>query len=148
LLTCSGKIDSDYKKENVLNPDDKCWLSDDTPNSWIQFNFKNRQISPSGYLLKNGTLDEVFQISPQSWKLEGSNDETNWTIISKVQNCDKFRQKNQEATFSCQTDQIISFLRFTQTQENLYKFHYLHSSSSHNFLLNFVEFSGKIISRE
>jgi hypothetical protein len=130
--------------QNVLNPDNKIWYSKNLQNSWIQFNFKDKQISPSRYLLRNGNSDG----SPQGWKLEGSNNEKDWTTICEVRDCQEFKKKNQEAIFSCSTDQFFSFLRFTQTQENLWKFHHPKDPSSHYFTLNFVEFSGKIISRE
>jgi hypothetical protein len=106
--------------------------------------FKNKQISPSSYLIRNGN----YLNSPQGWKLEGSNDEKSWRTISEIRDCEKFKENNQKAIFSCQTDQFFSFLRFTQTHENHYKFHHPNYPSHHFFLLNFVEFSGKIISRE
>jgi hypothetical protein len=117
-------------------------MSKNEPNSWVQFNFKNKQILPSSYFIRNCS-DGNSDFSPQGWKLEGSNDGKSWISISEIQNCEKFREKSQEAIFSCQTDQFFSFLRFTQTQENLCRFHGLWPSDS--FLLNFIEFSGKII---
>jgi hypothetical protein len=141
LLASSSNFNS--VPENVLNPDDKCWRSQNVPNSWIIFNFKNKQISPSRYLIRNG--NHYSDYSPQGWKLEGSNDQTNWATIHEVRDCKTFNQQNQEASFSCQADKFFSFLRFIQIQENISHSSFL--SSSHNFNLNFVEFSGKIISR-
>jgi hypothetical protein len=128
-----------------LNPEDKFWLSGNLENSWFQFNFKDKQISPSGYLLRNGSGD--WENSPQGWKLEGSNNEKDWITISQVRDCQEFKEMNQEAIFSCSTDQFFSFFRFTQIQEDLWKFHRSDKSSQLYFMLNFVEFSGKIVSR-
>jgi hypothetical protein len=85
--------------------------------------------------------------SPQGWKLEGSTEKSNWTTISEVRDCQGFRELNQETSFSCQTFQFFSFLRLTQTQENKATV-YSYPPSPHIFVLNLVEFPGKIISRE
>jgi hypothetical protein len=145
LLTSSSNNNLYGSPENILNPDDKCWLSDYVQNSWICFNFKNKQISPSGYLIRNGKF--YWDQSPQGWKFEGSNDQQDWETIHEVRYCQSFRKENQEASFSCQTNHFFSFLRFTQIQENVFKIHYPKDPPQHYFLLNFVEFSGKIISR-
>jgi hypothetical protein len=143
LVTSSNHNQFDETGDNVLSPDEKDWISEDEQNSWILFNFKEKQISPSGYFIRNGSSD-WYVLSPQGWKLEGSNDQTNWQDIHQVTNCESFKEENQEAFFPCQTDQFFSFLRFTQTQENLLRFHFPHEDSINFFLLNFVEFSGKI----
>jgi DNA gyrase/topoisomerase IV subunit A len=122
LLTSSSNDSSSCPPENILKRDDNYWISKNEQNSWILFNFKNKQISPSGYLIRN-KADGNYIFSPQGWKLEGSNDQSKWITIHEVQDCQKFRSNDQEASFSCQTDQFFSFLRFTQTQENLMKFH-------------------------
>jgi hypothetical protein len=90
----------------------------------------------------------LVAFSLQGWKLECSNFGSNWETIQEVKVCNIFRKENQEVSFSCQTFQFFSFLGFIQTQENLWKFHSPNSSSNHYFFLNFVEFSGKIISKE
>jgi hypothetical protein len=89
-----------------------------------------------------------FFNSPQGWKLEGSNDGSNWETIHEVRDCEIFRKENQEASFSCEISQFFSFLQFAQTQENLHKFHHPKYSSFHGFFFNFVEFARKIISNE
>jgi hypothetical protein len=139
---------SNRPPENVLNPDAKFWVSNHIQNSWIQFNLKGKQISPSGYFVGNKSDSGWYKHSPQGWKLEGSNDESKWETIHEVTNCSSFRENDREATFSGQTDKFFSFLRFTQTQENLCRFHNPKCSPNHYFLLNSVEFSGKIIARE
>jgi hypothetical protein len=144
LVTSSSNCDSNCISENVLNVNQKCWLSNDIPTSWIQFNFTNTKIAPSKYLIRNES--DYWVYSPQGWKLEGSNNGSNWETIHEVRDCEIFRKENQEASFSCETSQFFSSLRFTQTQENHFKFHC--GSSHHHFLLNFVEFAGKIISNE
>jgi hypothetical protein len=144
-LTSSSHDHPVFIPENVLEVYDNYWHSKNIPNSWIKFNFKNTKIAPSKYLIRNGS--RCWEYSPQGWKLEGSNDGSNWETIHEVRDCEIFRKKNQEASFSCETSQFFSFLRFTQTQENLLKFHNP-KYSNHSFLLNFVEFSGKIISNE
>jgi hypothetical protein len=144
LVTSSSNGNPFEIPENALNVSDTIWSSKDIPNSWIQFNFKNMKIAPSKYLIRNKSSN-WWEDSPQGWKLEGSNDGSNWESIHEVRDCESFRQANQEASFSCETSHFFSFLRFTQTEEDLFKFHG-GWSSYHYFLLNFVEFAGKIIS--
>jgi hypothetical protein len=106
LLTASSYQHANYIPQNVLNLDDKFWLSQDEENTWIQFNFKDKQISPSGYDFRNGSH---CYCHPQDWKLEGSNDEKEWIKISEVRNCETFRKLNQEALFPCKFEASFRF---------------------------------------
>jgi hypothetical protein len=148
-LSSSSDLNPYLCKEHILKPDGKYWFSRDEPNSWIQFKFKTNQISPSSYVIRNKASSySDFHFSPQGWKLEGSIDGIKWEIIHEVRNCESFRKDEQEVIFSCETEDFFSFLRFTQTQENLKNFHDPVFQPQHCFLLNYVDFSGEIISSE
>jgi NIMA (never in mitosis gene a)-related kinase len=134
LVTVSSIYDEESKPENVLNTDQSFWWSENEENSWIQFEFKSHFISPQGYLIRNGLL-----YSPKGWKLEGSKDENEWVQLHEITNSEIFKQGNQEGNFHCKTDQFFSFLRLTQIQGNF--------GGNVVFLLNFVEFYGKVVKK-
>jgi regulator of replication initiation timing len=142
LLITSSSYGSTMQQENILKTDENChWLSKNELNSWIIFNFQNKNICPQGYLIRKGSIN--YQNSPQGWKLEGSNDQKNWVILNEVKNCDVFKKEKQEGIFRFETCQFFQFHRFTQIQEDIWKFNGS-SPSEYYFLLNFVEFYGKI----
>jgi len=73
-VTASSIYDSSCDPKNVFKNDDSSWLSDDTPNSWIQFDFKQRKVSLTSYSLSD-------RYKAKSWKVEGSTDGSTFQII-------------------------------------------------------------------
>lgn len=143
IISSSSEKDSSCKSDNVLNPDDKYWWSQNEKDSWILFSFNGYLISPSGYFIRNKTYGGAFAFSPQSWKLEGSLNNSNWITLHEVKKCSLFKKNDQEASFKCEPEQFFPYLRLIQTQENLKK-NYA-SDFSYSFLLSFVELAGRII---
>jgi hypothetical protein len=73
----------------------------------------------------------------KNWKVEGSNDKFNYTLIDSRNNETSLCQNNSESSFQCQPSQPFSFIRLTQTGKN---------HVNHDYLtLSFIDFSGKII---
>jgi len=73
--------------KNVLKNDCSGWLSQDLPNSWIQFDFKERKVSITSY-----SMNDRYRV--KSWKVEGSTDGSTFEIIdNKVDNTD-FQNSN------------------------------------------------------
>jgi hypothetical protein len=115
------------------------WYGRNSANSWIQFDFKNREVSINRYALKphKGSVNW-----PVQWTLAGSRDGTAWESIDS-RNTQELVQASDTKTFDC-SDQsndprFYRYIRLTQTGKN--------SSGDHYLLLTNVEFFGSLIDR-
>lgn len=64
---------------------DSYFYSNNEPNSWISFHFKNHQIIPTNYTI--GTYGNDGNPHPKSWVIECSNDSQSWEIIDQQNEC-------------------------------------------------------------
>jgi hypothetical protein len=114
---------------------DEYWYSNNTANSWIQFDFKDRNISVTKYTIKSGRNDGYLV----QWSLSGSNDEESWTILDERHTQD-LNGPDHVRSFECKGDQSSTssfrFIRLTQTGPN--------SSNRHNLQIANLEFYGRI----
>merc|ERR1712005_20300 len=62
----------------LFNVSGTCCTSNKISNSWWKFDFQSRKVSPTKYTLKHG-YSKGYAL--KSWNLEGSNDNTNWTVL-------------------------------------------------------------------
>jgi hypothetical protein len=91
------------------------WFSNNVPNSWIQFDFKNRRISVTNYTIKSDGIgaDHLLQ-----WWLDGSNDGNSWTRLDQ-QNTRELCGNFVVRTFACESMQSspssFRFIRLIQT---------------------------------
>jgi hypothetical protein len=113
------------------------WFSRSEPNSWIEFDFKDRRISPTHYTIKSGGESGCQLVN---WSLDGSNDEISWTNLDRRSTKElvgKYIVKPYECKSVRGSTQFFRFIRLTQTSED--------SSSNHYLLLANLEFFGKVI---
>jgi hypothetical protein len=110
------------------------WMSTNDPNSWICFDFKDRDVSLTNYTLKSGGADGWF---PVNWVIEGSNNGMDWTTLD-TQTAQTLRGKYVVDNFRCSSHRSEYFrcIRLRQTGKN--------STGSDQLLLCNVEFFGKL----
>jgi hypothetical protein len=113
------------------------WHSKNTPNSWVQFDFKSAAISPTHYSLKSSGNSVQF---PRQWELTGSNDETTWVVLDR-RDTRELDGTYITKTFPCSSrsasvGEFYRYLRLTQTGPNAIGQHYL--------MLAAVEFFGSL----
>jgi hypothetical protein len=132
-ITCSS---NDYNNcWQVANFDwNNYWHSKNCANSWIQFDFNNRDVSLTHYTLKS---DGHASCHLLQWTLAGSRDGTTWELID-VRNTQELNGNYLTKTFSCSVpsdgSRFYRYIRLTQTGKN---------SSGHDVLmLGNVEFFG------
>ena len=58
-----------------------CFQSQNEPNSWICFEFKNYHLIPSNYVIR--TYKNEHKAHPKTWVIEGSNDKEKWIPIDE-----------------------------------------------------------------
>ena len=114
------------------------WMTDNLPNSWIQFDFKARRVCIEEYtVISSG----AFGYDPVQWVLEATDDVTNensWDIID-TRNTDEMKGLYVARKFRCtraNAGQYYQFVRLRQTGKN--------SSGTDHLVLSEIDFFGKI----
>jgi len=133
-VTASSIYGSDGPK-NVLKNDSTYWASQNLPNSWIQFDFKQRKVSITSY-----SMNDAFRV--KSWKVEGSTDGSTFEIIDNrvdttfFQNINyQFNDPISQKNFPVQhNNKDYKYIRITSTSKNW--------NNNDHFLLYRVEFFG------
>lgn len=74
------------------------YASDNDKNAWVYLEFKKHQILPTYYTIGSSRNDYYIR----SWALEGSNDNSNWTVIDSQENCEYLRGDDRIHTFKIQ----------------------------------------------
>ena len=103
---------------DIIDIGDASIITDDDPNSYIEFHFPNHEINPTGYVIRTywrGPGDCHLK----NWKFEGSKDGNKWDLLdSQSDNYDlngKYKSKSFEIT---KCTQKYSYFRLTQTGKN------------------------------
>jgi hypothetical protein len=134
--TCSGTGYGEWSRVVDCNQSNY-WHSLDSPNSWIQFDFKTRKVSLTHYSLKSSGNSLQFL---QQWEIRGSNDAKTWDLLDS-RSTHELDGTYITKTFACSvessTRRPYRYLRLTQTGKN---------GSGQNYLvLSRIEFFGSLI---
>jgi len=113
-----SSFQGDCVPKNVLKNDDSRWQSKDIPNSWIQYEFKERKVSITSYSMN-------LNWKSKSWKVEGSTDGSTFEIIdNKVDNTDfqnsngNFNDPSAQKNFPVQpNNKYYRYIRITSTSK-------------------------------
>jgi hypothetical protein len=57
------------------------YISQQMPNQWIQFDFKNSRVIPTGYVIRGRQEPGALNLNLRNWKLEGSLDGLRWEVL-------------------------------------------------------------------
>lgn len=134
-LTVSSSSSCRNNDYDVINPAfNGYWFSANEPNSWIMFDFQKYSLQLKNYTIKS---DGNGANHLQSWVIEGSNDNKNWTLIDRKSTkalCENYVIK----TFQCNVKNSSSyrFVRLKQIGENSNYLNYL--------MISNIEFFGTL----
>ena len=135
----SSSTVSNFDPSNVILYEDskKIFMSENVPNSWICFDFKNNKIIPTEYSIKSSSTASNSS-KPKSWVIEGSNDNNNWEMIDEQSNCPYLNGANWVHTFTMknQNSKEFRFIRMRLTGLNW--------KSYDTLVVNQIEFYGKL----
>lgn len=101
-LTCGASDDSNYPISNIKNFDMSAFINNNHshPNlesdTYITFDFGARKIDLHSYFIHSAGYH------PKSWRIDGSNDQSNWTPIDKRTNNQNLNSGNHQYYFECQ----------------------------------------------
>lgn len=107
-----------YRISNVINYDDESYFeTNNEKNSWIMFDFSERNVKPEYYTIK---LAPSTKNLLQSWCIEGSNTNTEngWEILDSHYNAHFLDENNLTHTFQINTKNDYRYLRIRQTGKN------------------------------
>ena len=113
----------------------KLFFTNNEPDSWIKFDFKERKVLLDRYTLKTHNWPEGPS-NLKNWVLEVSDDDNNFIPIDRQENCDLLNGKLKTATFEVSPSTPARFVRLRQTGKNWFGDNFLY--------LNQIEFSGFI----
>lgn len=115
-VTASSCFNNDCLKYNPINViqfdcPDKIFISKNEPNSWICFDFNRYRVFPSQYTIKS-IENKFIQYHPKSWVIEGSKDNTNWTILDFKSVESEFSSNNDIRTFNIEINKKSIHYRY------------------------------------
>ncbi|OHT15136.1 hypothetical protein TRFO_42700 [Tritrichomonas foetus] len=116
-----------------------CWISQNKPDQWIQFDFMNKVVILQNYTIKTHRYSSG-SCHLKSWKIEGSSNGETWEEIDKRES-DVLNEENKEETFECaKKESPYRFIRLLQTGPN--------HRGDHMLGLSRIEFYGFLMNLE
>ena len=114
------------------------WVSVNSPNSFVQFDFKSRRVCLSQYSLMSDGDGSCHLLK---WVLEVSNDGLEWEVVDE-RNTPDLNGNYIVKTYDCnkRNDRFVRFVRLRQTGKD--------SSNWDNLLLSQIEFFGELTKEE
>lgn len=104
-----------------FNYTNKCYDSLNQPNSYILFDFKNHSISVSAYSIKSSNHPSPDYL--QTWVLEGSNNQNEWTVLDSHTNDKSLDGKCKIGVFHIQDsdkqNQKFKYIKLRMTGESI-----------------------------
>lgn len=135
-ITASSCYNSSYPPTNLVNYENRSsiFYSQNTPNSWICFDFKQRNVIPFYYQIM--TFNCYY---PKSWVIEGSNDNSNWTILDEQNNCQYLNTNYKVHIFKISNPNQFRYIKMRLTGPNW--------GNNNHFYISSFELYGKLISK-
>lgn len=98
---------------------DSYFQSDNVPNRWISFDFKDRRITPTAYSIR------PYSAGPgnhhlKSWVIEVSNDGKDWTEVDRRENNSDLNDNRVTRSFRTSRQEECRFIRLRQIGKNHY----------------------------
>jgi hypothetical protein len=97
--------------------------TDNIPNSWIQYDFKDSQVSMRHYSLRS--RNDVDSHHLINWVVEGSADGSHWVELDRRSNCRDLAGLNRIATYQISVPGFFRMIRLRQFQKNSFHADYL-----------------------
>jgi hypothetical protein len=108
--------------------------TDNLPNSWICYDFKNMRINLTHYSIRTRCDNNSDHL--RSWTLEGSIDGQSWIEFDRRENDTSLNRQGAIVTFDISSSTDCRYIRVRQLGKN--------SSGSDHLVINGIEFFGKV----
>jgi hypothetical protein len=123
IVDISAKsVRSSYFARNVADLQTTTYFSsENAPDQWLCFDFKNRQVRPTHYSIHAHSNNHYLR----SWTLEGSVDGSSWISLADEKNNSTTNSTRRIGTFSVEKSAACRFIRLRQTGKSAYGNDYL-----------------------
>ena len=142
-VSCSSLFHVDYSNEQNIfnfNDDKKFFESENKPNSWFCYDFKERKVKLTHYSLRSHGYPGKTNCRVKTWVIEGSNNNEDFIEIDKRENEDSVVDVSASNTFKINqnsTNDFYRYIRIRQTNVN--------SCNNHHLDFSVIEFFGTIL---
>lgn len=125
----------------LFEEQEKSFVSENKPNSWLLFDFKKNRIIPSHYTVR--TRSGCDCCHPATWVIEGSNDNSQWDVIDQQNDCPYLKGIRLVHTFEInkQDSKEYQYIRFRQTGKSANA----SGINDDHLVINSLEFYGSLI---
>lgn len=100
--------------------------------------FKDKKVALTGYSLKSHSTAWNYDSFFKSWKIEGSNDKDNWTLVDEQKNSTVLHSFLAEGHWSCKKPAPYKYFRIMMTDMN--------TQNNYCMKLHAIELFGQIFS--
>lgn len=130
--------DNTYHPKNLVDYlNNNYYSSNDEPDTFICFDFKDRPIQLTNYAIKSHSSRPNY-CHLRNWVIEVSNDNENWETVDYHSNDSRLNGSNITAIFKVNKE-LSDFYRFIRLRQTGYSWH-----SDYYIYFYFIEFFGKI----
>ena len=133
IVASYSSIDKSNGNDDICNifQDGGDFCTEIKPDQWILVDFKQRKVSLTSYSIRTVSQTPRY---PNSWKLEGSNDKKNWSLIDMKSKNTFFTQNLQAENFNVNNNNAFQFIKLSQIGRD--------SNESNCLAFNRLEFFG------
>jgi hypothetical protein len=129
ISASSGRSGRDAPRNTADLTADSVFVSANTANQWLCYDFKNRRVLPSYYTLRSNFDGQPNWSNPKSWVVEISDDGVEWVMVDVQQNTCCLNDRNVVASFPIRGGKECRMVRLRQTDLNHSGTHFLVMSS-------------------
>jgi hypothetical protein len=124
-VTASSDLSSSFQRKYAANLTTRTrFVSADSPNSWLKYDFKGLRIRLTHYTLLTQPFDSGDN-HLRHWKLEGSKDDATWELLHTRPPNNDLNGHSKLATYSVGTSTSYRYFRITSLGPNHSNMHHL-----------------------
>ena len=113
-------------------------LTNNDDNTFVMIDFKDKKINLTKYYLS--VPSSYSGNRPKSWEIQGSNNNEEWEVLDKKQNCFNLSSDESYNTFTCQNvnKQYYRYIRIANITNK---------DNNHSLVLSEIELYGSVITK-
>lgn len=142
-VTSSSPLNGVYYPKNAVDLDNckQYFCSQNIANTWLQYDFQKQKVCPTHYSIRSRHDDGKNGHHPKSWVIEGSNDNSKWTILDSQTDSPFLNDRSAVHTFEIKNAEKnregFRYLRIRYTGPNWYNHNYM--------VISALEYFGSLI---
>jgi hypothetical protein len=119
IIAVSASSNDGHREKNVADLEvDNCFISLNSVNQWLCYDFKAMTIKPTHYSIRSYCNGGPGDYNPKNWVIEGSQDGNSWIELDRQDNNNELNGRNLTRTFSISRSEEVRMIRIRQTGLN------------------------------